>query len=148
MMLDGVTLRPGDLDKSFDDFGIAETCYLLSVQKADNAACAKIAGRALVIVSGVSLEDIKTVKKYRPEALLLHGGEDNKEILYAISAGKGVGSINNVGAEFGGMAHDGSGKATITIILPDDVKDAKEYVSDTYGRKLLLINKIEENFPA
>lgn len=38
MMLDGTTLQPGSLDKTFDDFGIAETCYLLSVQKADNAA--------------------------------------------------------------------------------------------------------------
>ncbi len=35
--LDGTTLRPGDLDKTFNDFGIAERCYLLSVTKTDNA---------------------------------------------------------------------------------------------------------------
>jgi hypothetical protein len=35
--LDGASLRPGDLDKTFADFGITEKCYLLQVTKADNA---------------------------------------------------------------------------------------------------------------
>lgn len=35
--LDGATLNPGDLDKTFADFGIKESCYLFSVKKADNA---------------------------------------------------------------------------------------------------------------
>ena len=38
MNLDGSTLIPGDLDKTFADFGITEKCYLLNVVKADNAA--------------------------------------------------------------------------------------------------------------
>ena len=37
MHLDGSTLNPGDLDKSFASFGITEKCYLLNVVKADNA---------------------------------------------------------------------------------------------------------------
>ena len=37
MSLDGSTLNPGDLDKTFKDFGITEKCYLLNVVKADNA---------------------------------------------------------------------------------------------------------------
>ena len=37
MNLDGFTLAPGDLDKTFVDFGITEKCYLLNVVKADNA---------------------------------------------------------------------------------------------------------------
>lgn len=37
MHLDGATLGPGDLDKTFKSFGIIDTCYLLSVVKADNA---------------------------------------------------------------------------------------------------------------
>lgn len=37
MHLDGASLKPGDLDKSFKDFGITERCYLLNVAKADNA---------------------------------------------------------------------------------------------------------------
>ena len=35
--LDGSTLNPGDLDKTFADFGITDKCYLLNVVKADNA---------------------------------------------------------------------------------------------------------------
>ena len=37
MNLDGSTLSPGDLDKTFADFNITEKCYLLNVYKADNA---------------------------------------------------------------------------------------------------------------
>lgn len=37
MHLDGSTLNPGDLDKTFESFGIAEKCFLLNVVKADNA---------------------------------------------------------------------------------------------------------------
>ena len=38
MNLDGSTLNPGDLDKTFADFGITNKCFLLNVVKADNAA--------------------------------------------------------------------------------------------------------------
>lgn len=38
MHLDGSSLNPGDLDKTFTSFGIAEKCFLLNVVKADNAA--------------------------------------------------------------------------------------------------------------
>lgn len=37
MNLDGSSLNPGDLDKTFADFGITEKCFLLNVVKADNA---------------------------------------------------------------------------------------------------------------
>lgn len=35
--LDGATLAPGDLDKTFAQHGITEKCFLLQVVKADNA---------------------------------------------------------------------------------------------------------------
>jgi len=38
MNLDGASLNPGDLDRTFAEFGITEKCYLLNVIKADNAA--------------------------------------------------------------------------------------------------------------
>lgn len=37
MHLDGSSLQPGDLDKTFDALGIKEKCFLLNVVKADNA---------------------------------------------------------------------------------------------------------------
>ena len=37
MHLDGSSLNPGDLDMTFQQFGITEKCFLLNVVKADNA---------------------------------------------------------------------------------------------------------------
>lgn len=37
MHLDGASLKAGDLDKTFEDFGIVEKCFLLNVVKTDNA---------------------------------------------------------------------------------------------------------------
>ena len=37
MHLDGATLAPGDLSKTFAQLGITDKCYLLNVVKADNA---------------------------------------------------------------------------------------------------------------
>ena len=37
MHLDGSSLNPGDLDRTFESFGISEKCFLLNVVKADNA---------------------------------------------------------------------------------------------------------------
>jgi len=38
MHLNGAPLLPGDINKSFADFGVTDSCYLLNVVKADNAA--------------------------------------------------------------------------------------------------------------
>ena len=35
--LDGASLRPGDMDKTFAQLGVTESCYLIQVAKADNA---------------------------------------------------------------------------------------------------------------
>lgn len=37
MHLDGSTLNPGDLDKTYEQLGITEKCFLLNVEKTDNA---------------------------------------------------------------------------------------------------------------
>ena len=37
MCLDGATLQPGDIDRPIGDFGIVDRCFLLGVQKTDNA---------------------------------------------------------------------------------------------------------------
>lgn len=35
--LDGATVSAGELNKSFKDLGVTESCYLIAVVKADNA---------------------------------------------------------------------------------------------------------------
>ena len=147
MNLDGTTLKAGDLNKTFADFGITDSCYLLAVAKADNAASVKVAGDAMVLTSGVTFDDIKKIAKYRPEALILKGGKDNKEELFRIGVTAGKGNVNQFGVSFAKESRGEQGFAQLTILLPDGAKDVKEYVSDTYGRAILMLNKIEETFP-
>ena len=45
MNLDGSPLSAGDLNKTFADFGVSESCYLLAVAKVDNA------GTTIVVVA-------------------------------------------------------------------------------------------------
>ena len=47
-----------------------------------------IAGDAVVITSSMKLEDLLTIAKYRPDALVLKGGEDNKEVIFRVAANK------------------------------------------------------------
>ena len=148
MNLDGTTLKAGDINKTFADFGITDSCYLLAVAKADNAATVKVVGDAMVLTSGVAFDDIKKVAKYRPESLILKGGKDNKEELFRIGVTTGKGSVNQYGVSFAKESRGEQGFAQLTIMLPDGAKDVKEYVSDTYGRAILMLNKIEETFPA
>ena len=107
-----------------------------------------IAGKAIVVTSAFKLEDIKEIEKYRPEALILKGGEDGKEPIFRVCTSK-TGNINQFGAEFDSETHDEDKKATITMIFrgcgEDDVKAA---VMDTVGRYVLNLNKVEETLPA
>ena len=36
--MDGCSLQPGDLDKTFADFGVTDSTYLIAVIKQDNAS--------------------------------------------------------------------------------------------------------------
>jgi hypothetical protein len=37
IFLDGDTIKAGDMDKSLNDFNIADTCYIIASQKTENA---------------------------------------------------------------------------------------------------------------
>lgn len=146
--LDGSTLGAGDLDKTFADFGITEKCYLLNVVKADNAAAIKIAGAACIIESAFTPDQIKLLSKFRPKALALYEGEGHKEEVFRVGiAAKGMGSINSVGASFGTQVSQ-TGKATITMMVPEGTADAKKWAADTVGVAILNLNKVEAQFEA
>lgn len=148
--LDGSPLQPGDLDRTFADFNIAEKCFLSSIVKADNAATIAVVGEAVVITSNLLLDDIKSVAKYRPEKLQLKGGADSKEVVFVIGvASNARGSLNSVGAEFGNIPQDDTGCATITINRPRvDGMGTKEAVAERIGTAILDINKMEAILPA
>lgn len=113
-------------------------------------ASIKIVGDAVVITSTMKLEDIRTIKKYRPDALTLRGGKDGKEPIFCIAVcNSGTGNINQYGAEFSRASHDDAKLATITKMVPhSDDTDIKEFVADTYGAYVLNLNKLEATLPS
>ncbi len=107
-----------------------------------------IAGDAVVVTSALKLEDIRTIEKYRPKELVLKGGEDGKEPIFALGTTAGAGSINEVGASFGRESHDDEKLATITMCTTGVTGDVKEWVADRLGGAIMNLNKLEEKLPA
>lgn len=105
-----------------------------------------IAGDAVVVTSALKLEDIKTIKKYRPDALVLKGGEDGKEPIFCLGVTSGSGNINKYGAEFGTETHDDDKLAVMTLICRTE-GDIKETVADSIGAYVMTLNKLEEALP-
>lgn len=108
-----------------------------------------IAGDAVVVTSSLKLEDIRTIAKYRPKELVLKGGEDGKEPIFAIGVTEGCGNINEVGASFGRETHDEEKLASITMCTGvGTTGDIKEWVADRIGGAIINMNKLEEKLPA
>ena len=107
-----------------------------------------IAGQAVVVTSSLSLDDIKELKKYRPDALTLYEGEGSeKEPVFKVGLACGAGTIGTYGVEFGGESHDEEKLATVTMVIPAAVEDVKEYVSDAIGAAALKLSQLEEALP-
>jgi len=107
-----------------------------------------IAGEACVVTSTMKVEDIRTIQKYRPDALILKGGEDGSEPIFRIGlTDDSTGCINRYGAEFYSETHDAEGRATMTLICRAE-GDIKEAVADTIGAYVMTLNKLEETLPA
>lgn len=107
-----------------------------------------VAGESVVVTSAITLEDYRMIAKYRPDKLVLKGGDDGKEPIFAVGVATNPrGSINKMGAEFGSEAHDGTGKATITFDLPQTDGDVKEAVAEKVGAAIIHLNKLEEILP-
>lgn len=108
-----------------------------------------IAGEAVVVTSAAKLEELKKVAKYRPDALVLYGGEDGKEEMFRVGVpGYGSGSINQFGVEFVNATHDEEQLASVTMIFTGDkAGNLKEAVADEIGPAVLNLKKIEEKLP-
>jgi hypothetical protein len=106
-----------------------------------------VVGDAVVVTSSMKLEDIRAIQKYRPSALTLMGGENNKEPVFAVGTTRGNGNINAHGASFSGEARDDSGLATITLAVAGVDSDIKEWVADHIGAALISLNKLEAALP-
>jgi len=100
-----------------------------------------IAGNSYVITSAISMENLETVKKYRPSALAITD-PDTRETIFKV--GIGSSSISEHGISFGGVSNDEKKLATATLPIPADVEDAKEFVLDKSGVAIANLNKVED----
>lgn len=107
-----------------------------------------IAGDAVVITSAMKLEDLTTIGKYRPNALVLKGGEDGKEEIFRIGVGKGCGEINKYGATFSSESHDDAKLATITMTARVTGDDIREVIADEIGSAVTNLTTLEATLPA
>ncbi len=109
----------------------------------------KIVGDVAVIESAFTLDELKTLQKYAPKSLsLFEADEDGKKAeAFRVGVTAGKGSIGQFGASFASASHDERKVATITMAIPTDVEDAKEYVAEAVGLAIVKLNKIEEQIP-
>lgn len=105
-----------------------------------------VVGDAVVITSTLKLEEIELVKKFRPEALTLKGGEDGKEPIFKIDVGERP-DINKYGAVFTGKTRDEDGFATLTLGLKCSGDDLKEELADKFGGALINVGALEDLLP-
>ena len=106
-----------------------------------------VVGDAMVITSTMKYSEIETIKKFRPDALTLKGGEDGKEPIFSISIGD-ESDISKYGVCFSGKTRDENGFATLTIGVCAGVENLKDTIADHFGRALVNISKLEESLPA
>ncbi len=104
-------------------------------------------GEAVVLTSTLKLEDIKKAKKYKPNALVVYGGEDGKEPVFAIGTSQNrCGGINSFSIDFGGCDAEGFAQVTLTYAGPDE--GVKEALADSVGKQVIQLAKLEASLPA
>ena len=109
-----------------------------------------IAGDAVVITSSMKLTDLEKIKKYKPKALILMGGDEGKTPVFGIDVTPGsAGKVNGISVNFGKATNDQAGLASVTLVtdFPKGV-DPKDYVADTVGPVVANLNKLEDTLPA
>lgn len=101
-----------------------------------------VAGSSIVLKSDATLENIQKLLKYRPAALELRGEKD--ELLFKVGvAAEGNGSVTPKAVYFAPKTHDAEGLATITLAIPADVSNVKEYAADLLGTAYEQLTTLE-----
>lgn len=108
-----------------------------------------IVGNAVVVTSSLKFDDIVTVAKYRPEALILRD-EEKHDIFRIEAVVKSVesdedtptGFLNSYGAEFCGKTRDDDGLATLTMSIGNE-QNIKDVVAETLGTAIIRLNELE-----
>ena len=141
--IDGVPLQAGGMDMSFVEHQITDRAIVTCLPNKDNGAQAIVVGSSCVIKSTLTPAEIKRIKKFHPEALVMD--DEDGEPVFAIDIDEDApGSINDNGACFGN-ATSNDGKATITVVLDPTVESTEDLVYDQLGRALMYLKEMEQH---
>lgn len=100
-----------------------------------------IAGTTVTFVSPHTLDQLRKVENYSPEALVLRDENNNPQ--FVLSAGQ-VGAIETAYATYADSTPDDNALACISMGLPCcGGKKATEVVADIYGPMVVKMNQIE-----
>lgn len=104
-----------------------------------------VCGDAIVVKSSMKLEELRTISRFRPEALMLY--DEDKKPIFGVGVSTGCGDINEYGMTFGSESHDEDKLATITMCGRNIAGDVKDYIADNFGGAIANLNKLEETLP-
>ena len=106
-------------------------------------AKARILGTSVTITSAIKVADLKTLAKFKPEALkLIECVGSTKEEKFSVALGTSS-SVTKYGIVFDSTNADGYAEVTLQIPTSITADKRKEYVADTYGYALLNLNQLE-----
>lgn len=109
-----------------------------------------ILGSACVITSSVKFDDLKTLAKYKPNALTVWEKDEDgvKTPVFMAAVKEGFeGTVGENGAIFGKASPEGYAQITMLVNAPKGA-DLKEFVAEQCGTGLLKLAKWEETVPA
>ena len=102
-----------------------------------------ISGSSIVLKSSLELTTIQKLAKYKPEALETR--DEKGKLLFKIGiAGNGEGIVKPDFVYFAPVTHDEDGKATVTLLIPESVENAKDYAADLLGAAYRKLAVVEE----
>lgn len=103
-----------------------------------------IAGNSCTVVSAFTTEELKTLKKCNPNALVLKDKEgENGKAIFMADVGS-CGSVSPAGIVFDGTTHDGKKLACLTKMIPNGACDVNEWVMEEIGTSIIKLNKLED----
>lgn len=106
-------------------------------------ATINLVGKAVVVTSSITYDDLTLVQKYRPEALQLKDEKGNPFFMVFLGD---CGGINKNGVTFDSKSNNG-GKAQFTEIVNFKNTDPVEAVAEYVGTSILHLSKIEQGLP-
>lgn len=100
-----------------------------------------IIGNAFVLTSSIKLATIKKLEKYDADTLAVCTKQEDEIVeVFRVMSGK-KGSICNAGIVF--ASADKDGYATVTALIPENVKDKKQFIKENYANVIFMLKGLE-----